>query len=51
METKVCGGTGYVVGDFRTSWDTWIAVPVRWECNTNVGMEVFEVHDCGCSEY
>ena len=39
METKVCGGTGYVVEDFRTSFDhgdTWIGVPVQcyMECNT-----------------
>ena len=38
METKVCGGTGYAVGDFRTSLgrgDVWIGVPVRCytECN------------------
>ena len=38
METKVCGGTGYVVEDFRTSLghgDAWIGVPVRCytECN------------------
>ena len=40
-ETKVCGGTGYMVGDFGTSLgrgDTWIGVPVRCytECNTNL---------------
>ena len=39
-ETKVCGGMGYTVGDFRTSLgcgDTWIGVPVRCytECNKN----------------
>ena len=38
METKVCGGMGYAVEDFRTSLDcgdTWIRVPVRCytECN------------------
>ena len=38
-ETKVCGGTGYAVEDFRTSLgrgDAWIGVPVRCytECNT-----------------
>ena len=38
METKVCGGTGYVVEDFRTSLghgDAWIGVLVRcyMECN------------------
>ena len=38
METKVCGGTGYAVEDFRTSLghgDTWIGVPVQCyiECN------------------
>ena len=37
-ETKLCGGMGYVVEDFRTSLghgDVWIGVPV-WcymECN------------------
>ena len=39
METKVCGGMGYVVGDFRMSLgrgDAWIGVPVRCytPCNT-----------------
>ena len=39
METKVCGGMGYAVEDFRTSLghgDAWIGVPVRCytECNT-----------------
>ena len=38
METKVCGGTGYAVEDFRMSLgcgDTWIGVLVRCytECN------------------
>ena len=31
-ETKVCGGTGYMAGDFRTSLghgDVWIGVLVR----------------------
>ena len=37
-ETKVCGGAGYVVEDFRKSLgrgDVWIGVPVRCytECN------------------
>ena len=41
-ETKVCGGTGYMVGDFRTSLgcgDTWIRVLVRCytECNKDLG--------------
>ena len=40
METNVCGGTGYVVGDFRMSLscgDVWIRVLVRcyMECNRN----------------
>ena len=39
-ETKVCGGTGYMVGDFRMSLDygdTWIRVPVQCytECNNS----------------
>ena len=38
METKVCGGTGYTVEDFRMTLgrrDMWIGVPVRcyMECN------------------
>ena len=37
-ETKVCEGTGYAVGDFRTSLgcgNMWIGVPVQCytECN------------------
>ena len=37
-ETKVCGGMGYTVEDFRTSLgrrDAWIGVPVQcyMECN------------------
>ena len=37
-ETKVCGGMGYAVEDFRTSSDhgnAWIGVPMRCytECN------------------
>ena len=40
METKVCGGTGYTVEDFRSSLgrgDAWTGVPVRcyMECNKN----------------
>ena len=39
METKVCGGSGYVVEDFRMSLgrgDMWIGVLVRCytECNS-----------------
>ena len=39
METKVCGGTGYAVEDFRTSLgrgEAWIGVLVQCytECNT-----------------
>ena len=39
METKVCGGMGYTVEDFRMSLgreDAWIRVPVRcyMECNS-----------------
>ena len=38
-ETKVCGGVGYMVEDFRMSLgcgDAWIRVPVQcyMECNT-----------------
>ena len=38
-ETKVCGGTGYAVEDFRLSLghgDAWTGVPVRCytECNS-----------------
>ena len=40
METKVCGGTGYMVEGFRMSLgrgDMWIRVPVQCytECNMN----------------
>ena len=39
METKVCGGMRYAVGDFRTSLgrgDVWIGVLVQcyMECNS-----------------
>ena len=45
MEIKVCGGMGYMVGDFRTSLgrgDAWIGVPVRCytECNRLPGPEL-----------
>ena len=38
METKVCGGTGYAVEDFRTSLgrgDAWIRVPVQCYTESN----------------
>ena len=42
-ETKVCGGSGYAVEDFRSSLghrDAWIGVPVRCctECNSLMQM-------------
>ena len=45
METKVCGGMGYMVEDFRSSLghgDTWIGVPVQCytECNNLPGPEL-----------
>ena len=45
METKVCGGAGYMVEDFRMSLghgDAWIGVPV-WcytECNNKVLIKI-----------
>ena len=44
METKICGGMGYAVEDFRLSLgrgDTWTGVPVRCytECNMVQGSE------------
>ena len=45
-ETKVCGGTGYAVEEFRMSLgcgDAWIRVPVRcyMKCN-NVPQQALE---------
>ena len=46
-ETKVCGGTGYVVEDFRLSLgrgDAWIRVPV-W-CYMECNKRMHEAHFC-----
>ena len=40
METKVCGGAGYAVEDFRMSLghgDAWVGVPVDFRISLGLG--------------